>query len=194
MTAKLFVIAPLAAVMTACVSVLPEPEGPDALYSIEAKADLAGLSHDLVVREPEGPRLISGQGMVSKGSDGGQRFIAGAEWSGPATRQVQLAIIDTFKTGETGAAVPAELGIFADFELASELTVLQLEGNTATCKLVASLIQSNDRSLVARREITARQTASSGATNARALALQSAAANCAEQAGAFAITTLQDLD
>ena len=183
-----------ASLLAACVSVLPEPEGPDALYEIEARQDLSGLTHDLIVREPEAPRLMAGQGMVSEGSDGGLRLIAGVEWSGPATRQIQLAMIDSFKTGESGNAVLPELGVLADYELASQLSALRLEGETAVCKMVVSLIETQGRSLLARRDIRASVQASGGGASSRATALKTAASDCATQASAFAIEQLQDVN
>lgn len=183
-----------ASALTACVSVLPEPTGPDALYEIEATQDLAGLTQDLIVREPEAPRLMAGQGMVSEGADGGLRLVAGVEWSGPATRQIQLAMIDSFKTGEAGNAVLPELGIFADYELASQLSVLRLEGETAVCKMVVSLIETQGRNLLARRDITASEQASGRDAASRAAALKTAASACATQASAFAIEQLRGVD
>ncbi|MCR9271016.1 MAG: ABC-type transport auxiliary lipoprotein family protein [Henriciella sp.] len=176
--------------LTACVSVLPEPTAPDALYRIEAKSSHAGLQHNLIVREPEAPRLIGGQGMVSKGEDGGLRMVPGVEWSGPATRQIQLAMIDSFKSGEPGNALLPELGVLTDYELASELSVLRLEGETAICKMKVSLIATRDRSLLARSEVQSEQSATSRNASDRANALRAAASECAAQATAFAIATL----
>lgn len=192
MTLKLIGIGLLSAALTACVSVLPEPVAPDALYSVEAKTSLTGLQHDIIIREPEAARLMAGQGIVSKGEDGGLRMVSGVEWSGPATREIQLAIIDSFKTGEPGNAVPPELGILAQYELASRVSVLHLQGETAMCEMVVSLIATRDRSLIAHTEIAAQETASSRSSANRAVALQQAASACAAQASAFVIETLRD--
>lgn len=192
MNMKLALVGLGAASLSACVSVLPEPVAPDALYQIEAQTNLMGLTHDIIVREPEAPRLIAGQGIVSEGADGGLRMIPGAEWSGPATRQIQLAMIDSFATGTDGNAVLPELGIFADYELASKLSVLRLRGETAMCEMVVSLIATEDRSLVARADITSETRADSGKAKDRALALKEAASDCATQASQFAIDKLPE--
>ncbi|GAB5455688.1 MAG: hypothetical protein Hens2KO_19170 [Henriciella sp.] len=189
---KLSLIAASACFASACVSVLPEPTAPDALYSVDAAATYAGLSQDLIVREPEAPRLISGQNMISEGSDGGLRVVAGVEWSGPATRQIQLAMMNSFKLGEAGNAVLPELGILAQYELASELSALKLVGETGICEMAVSVIATRDRSLVARSKITAREQADSRSSSDRALALKDAASNCAAQATEFAINTLSE--
>ena len=128
MNLKLPIIIASACLATACVSVLPEPEAPEALYRVEAVTEYSGLSQDLIVREPEAPRLISGQNMISEGGDGGLRVVRGVEWSGPSTRQIQLAMVNSFKIGEAGNAVLPELGVLAQFELASQLKILRLRG------------------------------------------------------------------
>jgi len=191
MNIKLINIGLLCAALTACVSVLPTPVAPDALYGVEASTSQSGLAHDIIIREPEAARLMAGQGMVSKGADGGLRMVSGVEWSGPATREIQLAIIDSFRTGETGNAVAPELGILADYELASRVSVLQLQGETAICEMVVSLIAARDRSLMAHTEIMAQVTATSRSSADRAVALKQAASECAAQASLFAIETLR---
>lgn len=193
MSLRISLIAASVCLATACVSVLPEPEAPEALYRVEAVSELSGLSQDLIVREPEAPRLISGQNMISEGADGGLRVVRGVEWSGPSTRQIQLAIVNSFKIGEAGNAVLPEIGVLAEFELASQLKVLRLRGDTGMCEMAVSLISSRDRSLLARTQITARQEARSGSARDRALALKDAASDCAAQATQFAIDTLSNL-
>ena len=190
MTWKITTLGAAIALLGACVSVLPEPATPDALYRIEAQSQIDGLAHNLTIREPESPRLIGGQGMVSEGSDGGLRLIPGVEWSGPATRQIQLAMIDSFGTGGAGNALLPELGVLTDFELATELSLLRLEGETAICKMMVSLISTQDRSLIARTAVEARERADSQRASDRAAALRQAASMCAAQASQFAIEAL----
>ena len=91
------------------------------------------------MREPEAPRLIAGQGMVSEGADGGLRLVPSVEWSGSATRQIQLAMIDSFQVGDAGNALLPEMGVSAAFELGSQLKTLSLRGNTARCVMTLSL-------------------------------------------------------
>lgn len=178
------------AALSGCVSVLPEPEAPDALYKIDATKRFVGLSENLIVREPEAARLLAGQGMVSAGADGGLRMVSGVEWSGPATRQLQFAMIESFPSDQTGYAVAPELGIFADYELASRVTDLHLEGDRAVCEMTVSLIATATRDLLARTTVSASIPASDGSNRARALALSAAASDCAAQASEFAIKSV----
>ena len=174
----------------ACVSVLPEPQTPDALYRVDAQQKLDGLAHHLIVREPEAPRLIAGQGMVSEGADGGLRLIPSVEWSGSATRQIQLAMIDSFAVGERGNALLPELGVVANYELATQLKTLSLAGETARCVMTVSVITSAERSLLALTEVRTTEQANSDSNRDRALALRAAASACAAGAAQFAVASL----
>ncbi len=177
--------------LSACVSVLPEPEAPDALYRIEAKTKVSGLEQDIIVREPEAPRLVAGQGIVSEGADGGLRLVPGIEWSGSATRQIQLAIVDSFEIDGAGNALLPETGVFAGYELASQIKVFRLRGEEATCEMNVSIINVGDRSLIDMVEITQRVLAVSDSRRDRALALREAGADCADQAAKVAVRALE---
>lgn len=170
-----------------CVSVLPEPKTPDALYRIEATGDLVGLRHTVIVREPEAPRLMAGQGIVSEGADGGMRLVPGVEWADSATRQLQLAMIDSFEIGEDANALLPETGVLAEYELATRVKMFGLKGNTAICAMTASLITTRGRDLVDMTEIVTRTNALSDKRRDRALALKQAGADCARQAAEFAV-------
>ena len=182
------------ATLAGCVSVLPEPSAPDALYAIEADRAFAGLSADLIVREPEAPRLVAGQGIVSQGSDGGLRLVPGVEWSGSATRQIQLAMIGSFETSEAGNALLPEHGVLAAYELASQIKHFRLEGETAICEMLVSLVGTRDRNLIAIADVDSRKQAISSAASDRALALRDAASDCAASAAQFAIDALSAED
>ncbi|NQY97183.1 MAG: membrane integrity-associated transporter subunit PqiC [Henriciella sp.] len=184
----------LAPLLSGCLSVLPEPATPDALYRVEAAQKFDGLSEHLIVREPEAPRLIAGQGMVSESADGGLRLVPSVEWSGSATRQIQLAMIDSFQVGDAGNALLPEMGVSAAFELGSQLKTLSLRGNTARCVMTLSLVTTGDRQLVALTEVSASKTAGSDRNRDRATALREAASDCAAQAAQFAISSMPSAD
>ncbi len=176
--------------LAGCLSVLPEPATPDALYRVEAAQKFDGLTQHLIVREPEAPRLIAGQGMVSEASDGGLRLVPSVEWSGSATRQIQLAMIDSFKVGENGNALLPEMGVSAGYELGSQLKTLSLRDNTARCVMTLSLVTTGNRQLLALTEVSATHTAAGGSNRDRAIALREAASDCAAQAAQFAVASM----
>ncbi len=190
-TLSALILAPL---LGACVSVLPEPSTPDALYRVEAQQKFEGLSHHLIIREPEAPRLIAGAGMVSEGADGGLRLIPGVEWSGSATRQIQLAMIDSFEVGQRGNAMLPEMGVLAGYELASQLKTLGLNGTTASCVMTVSVITTSNRDLLALAEVTAAEQSDSNSGRDRAAALRNVASRCAAQAAQFAVGVLPAAD
>nr|WP_070961478.1 ABC-type transport auxiliary lipoprotein family protein [Hyphomonas sp. Mor2] len=194
MRQTLISIAILTPLLGGCLSVLPEPATPDALYQVEAAQKFDGLAQHLIVREPEAPRLIAGQGMVSEGPNGGLRLVPSVEWSGSATRQIQLAMIDSFKVGESGNALLPEMGVSADFELGSQLKVLSLQGDRARCVMTLSLVRTGNRDLVALTEISASSMATSGNNRDRAIALREAASDCAAQAAQFAVASTPAAD
>ncbi len=194
MKPSLIALVALTPVLAGCLSVLPEPDTPDALYRVEAAQKFEGLAHHLIVREPEAPRLISGQGMVSEGPNGGLRLVPNVEWSGSATRQIQLAIIDSFKVGDRGNAILPELGVSAGYELGSQLKTLNLRGDTAYCVMTLSLVTTGKRELVALTEVSSSSRAQSGSNRDRALALREAASDCAAQAAQFAVASMPEGD
>ena len=177
----------LVPLLAGCLSVLPEPEAPDALYRVQAVQKVDGLPNHLIIREPEAPRLLAGQGMVSEGPNGGLRLVPNVEWSGSATRQIQLAMIDSFEVGDQGNAILPELGVSAGYELGSQLKTLNLKGDTAHCVMTLSLVTTGDRQLVALTEVSSSSTAASGSNRDRAIALRDVASACAGQAAQFAV-------
>lgn len=194
MRLSMIIVLALTPLLSGCLSVLPEPATPDALYRVEAAQKFDGLSEHLIVREPEAPRLIAGQGMVSEGADGGLRLVPSVEWSGSATRQIQLAMIDSFQVGDAGNALLPEMGVSARFELGSQLKTLSLRGNTARCVMTLSLVTTSDRQLVALTEVSASKTADSDRNRDRATALREAASDCAAQAAQFAVSSMPSAD
>ena len=180
----------LAPLLAGCLSVLPEPDAPDALYRVSAVQKFDGLPDHVIVREPEAPRLLAGQGMVSEGPNGGLRLVPNVEWSGSATRQIQLAMVDSFEVGDSGNAILPELGVSARYELGSQLKTLNLTGDTARCVMTLSLVTTRDRQLIALTEVSSSSTAASGSNRDRAIALREAASACAAQAAQFAVASM----
>lgn len=175
----------LTTALSACVSVLSEPQAADLLYRLEGRGQVTGLTASVIIREPEAPRLMGGEGMVSEGSDGGLRLLPGAEWTGRSTRQIQLAIVDSFDLASDGAALLPETGAKSEYELASRLRTLELRGTEATCAMSVSLIVTKTRALVKQGEILERAQAATDRTQARAQALQKAGDQCAAKAAEF---------
>ena len=183
-------VSALALALAGCVSVLPEPSTPDALYRIEARADGPALYASLEIREPEAPRLMAGAALVSEDFSGALRLIPGAEWAGPATRQIQLAVVDSFTLGEGGAAVLPESGVRTEYQLNSRVQTFGLVRDVAICELSANLIHAGDRKLIAQSKVLAERQPTSLKADDRAIALKAAAEECVAEMARFAVSAL----
>ncbi len=185
----------LAAVLSVagCVSVLPEPETPDALYRIEAAQMRQDLPVNLVVREPDAAQIVAGQALVSVDTSGAMRLVRSVEWSGRSTRLLQLALIDSFSMTGDGAALLPETAVTAQYELISRVRAFELRGEDAVCEFSVSVVDTGMHLLVGQAEVSAQRTARSDRAPARAAALKSAGEACVAQMAEFAATTLNEL-
>ena len=184
----------LVLMLAACVSVLPEPDTPDALYRIDAQAEGAILARDILITEPEALNIFAGQSLVSEDSEGGLRLIPKIEWAGPATRLIQLALVDSFSYSSAGSALLPESGVRADYELSSRIQTLALVGDQAVCLVAANLIETERRRLKAQKQIEVRLSISDLTTETRAQALKSAAEQCVVNISEFVSDQLAELD
>lgn len=174
----------------ACVSVLPEPTTPDALYRISAVSSGPSLNADISIREPEAPRIFAGSALVSEDAAGALRLIPGVEWAGPATRQFQLALVDSFSKEGAGAAVLPETGVAARYELASRLTSFGLQNGEAVCGVSVTIIDSRTRELVSSETIAVSNFAQSDGAADRAMAMKSVAEQCVSKVSSFAAASV----
>lgn len=184
----------LAAIMISlggCVSVLPDPGTPDVLYDIDP-AEQRALSAHIIVRQPDAPSLYAGQALVSEDETGALRLLPSAEWAGSMTRQLQLALVDSFAPSADGTAMLPEAGTFAPYELSVRVIALNLRGRNAMCETRATVIQQNGRLITAQQLISETVTASDDTSLTRARALKSAAEACVASIAAFAADALSD--
>jgi ABC-type uncharacterized transport system auxiliary subunit len=175
----------------ACVSVLPEPVTPDALYRISAATNGPSLNADIAIREPEAPRVMAGSALVSEDASGALRLIPGVEWAGPATRQFQLALVDSFSGDGAGAAVLPETGVAAQFELASRFAAFGLQDGKAVCQVTVDIINTRSRKLVASDNVFVSASAPSGRSSDRALSMKSVAEQCVSKVSSFAAASVE---
>jgi cholesterol transport system auxiliary component len=171
--------------LSACVSVLPEPATPDALYRIQAQADGPVLSSGLTIREPEAPRVFSGAAMVSEDASGALRLVPGVEWAGPATRQFQLALVDSFaQTGES--AVLPESGVVTRYELSSRFKTFGFVDGDAVCDISLTLIETASRARVKSGAVRLSEPVLNRNPGARAQKLKTVAEQCVAGVSEFA--------
>lgn len=183
---RLLVLA-LAGIGTACVSVLPEPETPDALYRIGPLAETYEFSGTLIVNEPESQRLIGGRAIASEAGDGSIRYVPGVEWTDSMTQLMQTAMLDAFRGTQDGFVVDAATGTDGDYELLWRISDFTLSETTANCRIEATLL-SADRSPIAQSTFTATAEAIVNKNPDRARALADAGRACVAQVAEFVVS------
>lgn len=186
-------LAGTAIMLSACVSVLPEPETPDALYRLDAARGVRSLPVNLVVREPNAPNILAGQAMASVDGSGAIRLVPSVEWAGRSTRLMQLALVDSFTSTGDGAALLPEASLSAPIELSSRIKAFELRGDTAVCEITVMLSTTVSRELVAQNHIAVGLNAVSDSNRDRALALKRAGDTCIENIADFAVQAINDV-
>ncbi len=150
MPARLILPALFLFTLPACVSVLPSPNAPDALYQIGPMPAARGLPAILAIREPDAPEILGGSAMVVRASDDSIRFLPGVEWAGSPTRMMQTGLIDLLSGEGEGLAIDAGNGARADFEVSWRIIDLALEDGAAHCALDILLLDGRTREPLAR--------------------------------------------
>lgn len=178
------------ALLSACVSVLPEQQTPSALYRLGDVPPVAELDANLVVREPMAERVLGGQDMVVESADGGLRLIQGVEWAGRLTRLMQGGMIDALSGEGDGIAVPELAGAPGAYELSwriKDLTLFSGEGGAdrAVCALDLTLMEGRSRAPVSQGKVRTEVAVSARAPERRAQALSQVARDCLAEAAVF---------
>ncbi len=171
--------------LSACVSVLPEPEIPDGLYRFGAMTETYSVETVVAVREPEASRLFGGRVIASEDSAGALRLVRGVEWADSATRLMQVAVLDALDDDGAGVAVALETGARADYELVWRIEDFTLAGTLARCDLEATLVEAATRKVVAQTNVTSSASANASSAESRALALAEAGRACVAQVAGF---------
>lgn len=169
----------------ACVSVLPQPAAPEALYRFGPMTQMHRLDASILVREPEASRLFSGRALAAEDGTGALRLLRGVEWTDSATRMMQVALLDMLGGAGRNAAVAAETGAPADYELVWRISDFTVSGTTARCQLEATLLKGRSRAVLSQTSVATTALALDGSNAARARALTDAGRACVSEIGAF---------
>lgn len=113
-----------AAILGGCVSVLPEPSVPGALYRLPQAASLSAASQaellaSVTVFEPEGSALLLGRSIVFEDDLGALSVLADAQWSDPAALLLQSFLVDRLtllKAADGAIVVSDQSGAVTDVE------------------------------------------------------------------------------
>jgi len=167
---RLIVILCLVPALGACVSFLPEPEAPNALYRLGPVEEVSGLKLDqsVLIRQPEAPRVLSGVEIAARDEAGAVRVVRGVEWADRAPRLFQLTMLDMLNGDGQGLAILPESGAKAEHQLAWRLAEFSLEGRTATAKVEFILIDGTTREPLAQDTANIDIVATGGSAGERA--------------------------
>ena len=172
---------PALALLGACVSVLPEPEAPRGLYALAPADPTVSLAANVVIREFEAPELMAGAAMVSEDEEGARRLVKSVEWSGRLTRELQMALVDSFDGEGAGTALLPELGVSAQYRVIGRVQSLLLRGQSAECVATVSVTDTIERNLAGQSSVRANSLAARDRAAERAQALQMTAELCVQR-------------
>ncbi len=171
--------------LAGCVNVLKQPDAPDAFYRIGPMEPMHRLNATVTIREPEASRLFSGRAIAAEDETGALRIVRGVQWTDNATEMMQGALLDSFSGEGEYAALPSNSSGPTQFELNWRLSEFTLSGDTARCRLDATLLQGRTRSVVSQTSVATTAVALDSSNAARAKALTDAGRSCVSALAAF---------
>ncbi|MEM6412821.1 MAG: ABC-type transport auxiliary lipoprotein family protein [Pseudomonadota bacterium] len=173
--------------LTGCLSIIPEPDAPTALYRLgPIKGDVdRPIAANVVIREPEAPRVVAGSELVSKDDDGAIRLINNVEWADRATRLMQLTLLDYLGNEGEGVAVMPEAGTRAPYELAWRVSEFSLQNGDALARLELTLLSADRRQPLEQATVSASVPSAGSSNSARARALAEAGRQVIAQTADF---------
>lgn len=184
MIRKLMIAAGLVS-LAACVNVIERAEAPEAYYRIGPMQPMHRLQATITIREPEASRLFSGRAIAAEDGNGGLRIVRGVQWTDNATQMMQTALLDSLGGEGQYAAMSADASGPAEFELAWRVSEFTLFGETARCRLDATLLKGRRRAVVAQTSLATSAIALDATNAARAKALTDAGRACVSELASF---------
>lgn len=175
--------------LAGCVNVLSQPDAPDAYYRIGPMEPMHRLNATVTIREPEASRLFSGRTIAAEDETGALRVVRGVQWTDNATEMMQGALLDSLSgEGEFGA-LPSNSSGPTQFEVTWRLSEFTLYGDTARCRLDATVLRGRTRGVVAQTTLDTTAVALGNSNAARAKALTDAGRACVSELAAFIVET-----
>jgi cholesterol transport system auxiliary component len=144
-----------------CISLLPEPPDPPAVFALRAGDDLAAAAPDaarplsIAVLDVSAPAALSGPQLPVILADGSLAYVRGAEWTEDAPDALRSLILETFDRTRLANAAAASTGARGDVALSVDLVTFALTPSRrrapaqAEIVLVARLLDGRNRSVLA---------------------------------------------
>lgn len=173
-----------------CISLLPEPPPPPAMYVLEAQdvQPLQGAPIEAViaVSEPAGERAILGADLIWRTGDS-IAYVDQTQWSARAAEALQQTLVETLaRQGRFRSAVRSGEAQ-ADYQIRWDVLDFEVREDTMTARFVADVrLVARGRQIVASRIISAEAPVSSRSSAVAANALARAAREGSARIGEFA--------
>lgn len=140
-------------IVSGCISVLPEPNQPEALIRLPMNsmqnANLALLTN-VVVHTPDAMGAVSGVEIASSENQR-IRYINNVVWADTPANLFQAAVVDALTTSVGGGqAIPVQVGARGDYDLRLSILDLTVDNirNEAVCEIRLVMTRSGDKAIV----------------------------------------------
>lgn len=173
-----------------CISLLPEPPPPPALYVLEAQGvqPLPGAPIDAViaVAEPTGERAILGADLIWRTGDS-IAYVGQTQWSSRASEALQQTLLETLlRQGRFRSAARAGEAQ-AEYQIRWEVLDFEVREETMTARFVADVrLVARGRQILAQRIVSAEAPVAGRSSALAANALARAAREGSARIGEFA--------
>lgn len=179
-------------VLGGCVSVLPEPEAPNALVELpdlRAAAPQGTLSADIVVYAPDANRAFAGVNIPVR-DEQELVFLSDMRWADVAPRLLQGGVVNALsKASGPGSVATAELGTRGDYDLRWRIIDMSVSRGAGAVSVVTevSLVETLTRRIVAQERVSSSREPRSGSDRDRTAALAEAAQDVADEVAVFVV-------
>lgn len=147
--------------LSGCVSVLPEPVVPEALYRLRdsaggAQGQPVSLPVNITVYEPDGSSLLLSRDIVFEEADGALSVVRDAQWSDPASRLLQALLLDRLfiQTPDSqGLALSDATGVLSPVDMRWQARDYMVRENEAVVAFRVTLLSGRTRKVLSQFEV-----------------------------------------
>ncbi len=173
--------------LSGCVSVLPEPQTPEALVRLPTSGFQGAslpLKTNVVVHIPDAMGAFAGA-EIAASENQRIRYIKDVKWADSPARLLQAAIVESLTVSDgDGLAVPVQVGARGDYDLKLSLLDLTVDNSSeqAVCKFRMVITRTGDKKIIASEVVQAIEAVDGRNSVVRAEALARAIKGAAENA------------
>ena len=174
---------------SACVSVLPEPVVPEALYRLDAAtpqrdAQTVEIPKSLTVYQPEGSSLLLGKDIIFQTDTGGLSVLRKAKWSDTVSSLLQAKLLERLSTTDGESAVSDATAARTDAELRWRVRDFVITDDEAIAAFQITVMTARKRQIVDQFDVRIAEPYSGASSEAGVEALMQAAASAMDEIAA----------